>query len=78
MKTKNNANAKTKLLNRTVVVCTDVDRKIKGTIVDKTEMCLVVDLPTGFQMKLEKAKNSKLYVYRVGTLEFVSDGWPVN
>ncbi len=64
-------------LNRTVVVCTDVDQKVKGRIVSKSDNCLVVDLPTGFQMTLNRTPKSKLYIYRVGTLEFVSDGWPV-
>lgn len=65
------------ICNRTEIVCTDVDRRVKGTIVAKTENSLVVDLPTGFQMTLEKTNRSKLYVYRVGTLEFISDGWPI-
>ena len=63
--------------NRTVVICTDVDKKVKGRIVSKSDSCLIVDLPTGFQMTLDRKPRSKLYIYRVGTLEFVSDGWPV-
>jgi hypothetical protein len=61
--------------NRTVITCTDVNTCVKGVVVSKNETQLVVDLPTGFQMTLERTKGRKLYVYRVGTLEFVSDGW---
>jgi hypothetical protein len=61
--------------NRTLVTCTDANTRVKGVVVSKNENQLVVDLPTGFQMTLEKPKGRKLYVYRIGTLEFVSDGW---
>lgn len=61
--------------NKTVVLCTDTNSQVKGLIVSKSEHQLVVDLPSGFQMTLERAPRRKLYVYRVGTLEFVSDGW---
>jgi len=61
--------------NKTMVYCTDDNSKVKGTIVCKTETELVVDLPTGFQMTLHKLSPKRLYIWRVGTLEFVSDGW---
>ena len=61
--------------NKTLVLCTDTNSRVKGTIINKTETSLVVDLPTGFQMILHKPHNRKLYCYRIGTLEFVSDGW---
>lgn len=61
--------------NKTLVFCTDTNSKCKGVVVSKNESQLVVDLPTGFTMTLNRNKGRKLYVYRVGTLEFVSDGW---
>lgn len=64
-----------KLANKTLVFCTDNNSKCKGTIIDKNESQLVVDLPTGFTMTLYKSQGRKLYIYRVGTLEFISDGW---
>ena len=63
--------------NRTVVACSETDRTVKGVIVVKSDQQLVVDLPSGFQMTLERSRQARLYVYRVGTVEFVSDGWPV-
>lgn len=64
--------------NKAVVVCTDMDQKVKGIIVSKDDTQLVIDLPSGFQMTLTKKTQKGLYVYRVGTLEFVSDGWATN
>ena len=67
-----------KTFNRTVVTCTDSNQRVKATIVRKDEEELVVDLPAGFQMTLNRRGRNKFYIYRVGTLEFVSDGWPVH
>lgn len=67
-----------KIFNRTVITCTDSNQRVKATIVSKNEEELIVDLPAGFQMTLNKRGRNKFYVYRVGTLEFVSDGWAIN
>lgn len=64
-----------KVANKTIVICTDTDTKCKGVILQKTDAHLVVDLPTGFQMTLNRLQGRKLYAFRVGTLEFISDGW---
>lgn len=64
--------------NKTFVVCTNTDRKVKCKIVSKDDNSLIVDVPTGFQMKMVRKPKRKLYTYVVGTLEFVSDGWEVS
>jgi hypothetical protein len=74
----NKQNTAEKTFNRTVVTCTDSNQRVKATIVSKNEDELVVDLPAGFQMTLNRRGRNKFYTYRVGTLEFVSDGWPVS
>lgn len=67
---------KPRVANKCVVVCTDTDTRVKAQLVHKSDSELVLDLPTGFQMTLTKSTHKhKLYVYRVGMLEFVSDGW---
>lgn len=67
---------KARVANKCVVMCTDTNHKVKAQLVSKSESELVLDLPTGFQMTLTKiTQKHKLYVYRVGMLEFVSDGW---
>lgn len=66
-----------KIANKTLVFCTETNSKCKGVIINKNELELVVDLPSGFTMTLHKPTGRKLYIYRVGTLEFVSDGWAI-
>lgn len=65
-----------KLKNKTLISCSDTEKRVKGVIVNKSDQQLVVDLPSGFQMTLTKHAKLRMYVYRVGMLEFVSDGWP--
>ncbi len=65
-----------RVANKCMVTCTDTNTKVKAQLVSKDDDTLVLDLPTGFQMTLTKTtQKHKLYVYRVGQLEFVSDGW---
>lgn len=73
--TKNKKPTIPKVANKTIIICTDTDAKCKGVILQKTDAHLVVDLPTGFQMTLDRLQGRKLYAFRVGTLEFISDGW---
>lgn len=63
--------------NKTYVTCTENNQRVKALIVTKTDNTLCIDLPSGYQMLLEKKPKRKLYVHQVGTLEFVSDGWEV-
>ena len=67
-----------KIKDKTYVVCTDTDKRVKGRIVSKDETQLTVDLPSGFQMTMIRKPRRKLYTYVVGTLEFASDGWEVS
>ena len=67
-----------KLKNKTLVFCTDYDRKVKGLIVNKDDNTLVVDLPTGAQLILIKKPKGKYYICNIGMLEFVSDGWEIS
>jgi hypothetical protein len=64
--------------NKTYVVCTENDRKVKGLIVTKTELELTVLLPTGCELTLMRKPKRKLYTLNVGMLEFASDGWAVS
>lgn len=69
---------KEKIKNKTYVFCTDNDQKVKGLIINKNENELTVDLPSGFQMRMIRKPKRKLYTYRIGLLEFASDGWEVS
>ena len=67
---------KVRLANKCLIVCTDTEQKVKGVVINKTDQQLVVQLPTGFHMELQKSPhNRKLYVCRLGMCEFISDGW---
>jgi hypothetical protein len=64
--------------NRTVVQCTDSEQRVKAVIVNKSENELTVHFPSGAEMLLSRpTPQKKLYVCRIGLLEFVSDGWPI-
>lgn len=63
--------------DKTHVICTNTDKKIKGTILVKNEFELTVVLPSGFEITLIRKPRRKLYTQIVGTLEFVSDGWEI-
>lgn len=62
--------------NKCVVTCTDNNQHVKAVVIQKNDMELSVELPTGFVMKLQKKDfKRKVYVCHIGTWEFVSDGW---
>lgn len=64
--------------NKTHVVCTNNEKKVKGKILEKTEYSLTVVLPTGFEITMIRRPRRKLFTCIVGTLEFVSDGWEIS
>jgi len=62
--------------NKCVVTCTDTNQRVKGVVQRKTDSELVIELPTGFVMNLQKPDVSrKVYVCQIGVWEFISDGW---
>lgn len=74
MKKKNNESPK----NRVYIECSETTRRVKATVLDYNEMQLSVELPTGFQMVMTKKGRRRPYTWRIGLLEFVSDGKLVN
>ena len=60
--------------NRVYVECTNADRRVKGWIVNKSEISITVELPTGFVMQLTKRNKRGTYTFLTGLLEFVCDG----
>jgi hypothetical protein len=62
--------------NKCVVTCTDTNQRVKGVVMQKTDSELVIELPTGFVMNLQKPDvTRKIYVCQIGVWEFISDGW---
>lgn len=64
--------------NRVYIECSETTRRVKATVLAQSDMQIAVELPTGFQMTMTKKSRRRPYVWRIGLLEFVSDGKLVN
>lgn len=60
--------------NRVYIECSETTRKVKATVLNYSEQEISVELPTGFQMVMTKKSRRRPYVWRIGLLEFISDG----
>lgn len=60
--------------NRVYIQCTDANKRVKATILSRTDNKMSVELPTGYVMNLEKRHKNGVYLYYTGGLEFISDG----
>lgn len=60
--------------NRVYIECSDTFRKVKGTILRKDEQMLEVEMPTGYVLNMHKKTKRGQYSFRIGMLEFLSDG----
>lgn len=60
--------------NCVYVECTDAGRRVKGWILNRNEISITVELPTGFVMQLTKKNRKGIYTFQTGLLEFVCDG----
>lgn len=64
--------------NRVYIECSETTRRVKATVLTYSEREIAVELPTGFQMVMTKKRRRSPYVWRIGMLEFLSDGKLVN
>jgi hypothetical protein len=64
--------------NRVYIECSETTRRVKATVLDYSDKQILVELPTGFQMAMTKKRRRSPYVWRIGMLEFLSDGKLVN
>lgn len=60
--------------NRVYIECTDANRKVKGKLLEYSDMYIKVELPTGFIMELRKRNRRSAYTFQTGLLEFICDG----
>lgn len=60
--------------NRVYIECSETTRRVKATVLSYTEREIEVELPTGFQMRMTKKRRRSPYIWRIGMLEFLSDG----
>lgn len=57
------------------IFCTETVRSVKARVMLKDEDNLKVEMPTGYVMKLQrKTRPISCYYFRVGDLEFTTDG----
>lgn len=61
------------------VFCTESHRSIKAKVLHQDLSTLRIEMPTGYIMKLEKkTKPIGCYYFRIGDLEFTTDGVLIN
>lgn len=64
--------------NRVYIECSETSRRVKAVVLNYSEKEITVELPTGFTMLMTKKRRRSPYIWRVGMLEFLSDGKLVN
>jgi hypothetical protein len=60
--------------NRVYVECSETTRRVKALVLDHTDRLIEVEMPTGFRMVMTKRSKRRAYSWRVGMMEFLSDG----
>ncbi|CAB4122470.1 hypothetical protein UFOVP29_25 [uncultured Caudovirales phage] len=57
------------------IFCTETVRSVKARVMLKDDNNLKVEMPTGYVMKMQrKTRPANCYYFRVGDLEFTTDG----
>jgi hypothetical protein len=64
----------TKDKNRVYIECSETFRKVKGIILHKDDSKLNVEMPTGYILQMQKRSKRGQYSFRIGMVEFLSDG----
>ena len=62
------------LPTRVYVECSETDRRVKATLLEKTERTVKVHMPTGFVLEMTKRHRRGRYLLACGTMEFYTDG----
>lgn len=56
------------------IECSETTRRVKALVLDHNDKELCVEMPTGFRMTMTKRSRRRAYSWRVGMMEFLSDG----
>ena len=64
--------------NRVYVECSETTRKVKGIILRRDDRELEVEMPTGYVLHMQKKSRRGQYSFRIGMVEFHTDGRPVS
>lgn len=62
---------------RIIIECNTVTQKVKSFVIERTDTRIKAELPSGFQMTLEKKPRQRNFICRIGQLEFITDGWEI-
>jgi hypothetical protein len=60
--------------NRVYIECSETTRRVKATVIEYNDRELSVEMPTGFRMVMTRKNRRRAYSWRVGMLEFLTDG----
>jgi hypothetical protein len=60
--------------NRVYIECSETFRRVKGVILHKDDSKLNVEMPTGYVLQMQKRSKRGQYSFRIGMIEFLSDG----
>jgi len=65
---------KEKIKNKVVVECSDTFKTIKAKIINRNSENIKVQMPTGFILDLKKHPKRHYYSFRIGLIEFLTNG----
>lgn len=63
-----------KLKNRVYIESSETTRRIKATVIGYGDREIEVETPTGFRMVMTRKSRRRSYSWRVGMMEFLTDG----
>ncbi len=67
-----------KVKNRVYIECSETTRKVKAVVLEHDHKEMSVEMPTGFRMVMTRKSRRRSYSWRVGMIEFLTDGKLVN
>jgi hypothetical protein len=60
--------------NRVYIECSETTRRVKATVIEHNDREMAVEMPTGFRMVMTRRNRRRAYSWRVGMMEFLTDG----
>lgn len=63
--------------NRVYIECSETTRRVKAVVLERTDKKMFVEMPSGFRMVMTRKTRTRSYSWRIGMIEFLSDGKPV-
>jgi hypothetical protein len=67
-----------KIKNRVYIECSETTRRVKAVVLEHDHKMMSVEMPTGFRMVMTRRSRRRAYSWRIGMIEFLTDGKLVN